>query len=73
MGKRYVYQDADSGLTLVLNNVYVQCSSCGQMVPMAEVGMRRMGKDRLEFRNQPRCGRCRHARGRNPIRDRGPT
>lgn len=73
MGKRYVYEDADSGLKLVLSNVYVLCSGCGQMVPMAEVGIRRMGKDRLELRNQPRCGKCRHARRRSQIRNVDPA
>ncbi|MCU0936437.1 MAG: hypothetical protein MUF66_10295 [Gammaproteobacteria bacterium] len=71
MGKRYVYQDTDSGLTLVFNNVFVQCSACGQTVPMAEVGMRRMGKTRMEFRNQPRCGKCRRTKSTSRVRNGG--
>ena len=62
MGKRFVYEEPVSGVKLVLSNVFVLCSGCGQLVPMPEVGMRRMGTGRLEFRNQPRCNKCRRSR-----------
>ena len=61
MSKAYVFGDDETGVRIVLTNTFVTCARCGQLVPMADVGMRRMRKERLEFRNQPRCCRCRHA------------
>jgi hypothetical protein len=48
---------AANELRIVLSGCFDECTDCGKLVPMSEVGLRHMGDGLV--RNQSQCGVCR--------------
>lgn len=54
-------------LDVRLTNAHFKCTKCRAIKPAGQFGLRRMGKDSVEVRNQAQCMKCRGVSGEGSL------